>query len=180
MNKIKLDIVNENLYYEKLENGLDVYIIRKKEFNSNYVTFLTKFGGLDLEFIPIKENKMVKMPAGIAHFLEHKLFEQKEGLRVHDFYKKSGTYVNAMTGYKRTKYIFKGPSNFNENLLFLLNFVQTPFITDENVLKEKGIILQEEKMSKDDNNRVFNELIMKNIYKNTRFVYLIYIYILNN
>ena len=164
MRIIDLDVVNEKLLYEKLDNGLDVYIIRKKDFNSNYATFTTKFGGLDIEFVPINEKEYVKMPTGIAHFLEHKLFEQEKEPQVHDFYKQSGTYVNAMTGYKRTKYIFDGPSNFRNNLLFLLNYVQSPYFTDENIEKEKGIIIEEAKLCLDDKSRLFHETIMKNLY----------------
>lgn len=169
MKRIKLDIVNENLFYEKLDNGLEVYIIRKKDYNSSCVTFVTNFGGLDLEFIPINEDKMVEMPSGIAHFLEHKLFEQEKGDTVHEYYKKSGCYVNAMTGYKKTKFIFNGPSNFKNNLDFLLDFVQSPYFTDKNVEKEKGIILEEAYMCMDDKNRLFNETIMKNLYNSIRF-----------
>ncbi len=165
MKEIKLDLVDEKLIYEKLENGLEVYIVRKKDFNSNYASFISKFGGLDIEFIPIGEKEFVKMPAGIAHFLEHKLFEQEKEPQVHDFYKQSGTYVNAMTGYKRTKYIFSGPSNFKENLNFLLDYVQSPYFTDENIEKEKGIIIEEAKMCLDDKSRLFSETIMKNLYK---------------
>lgn len=164
MKTIKLDIVNEKIYYEKLKNGLEVYISYQRDFNNNYACFLTKFGGLDTEFIPINEKEMVKMPSGIAHFLEHKLFEQKEGSTVHDFYKKSGTYVNASTNYKTTRYIFSGPNNFEKNLNFLLDFVQSPYFTDGNVKKEKGIILEEENMTKDDPNRLFFETIYKNLF----------------
>lgn len=165
MKEIKIDLVDEKIVYDKLENGLEVYIIRKKDFNSNYASFISKFGGLDIEFIPIGEKEFVKMPAGIAHFLEHKLFEQEKDPQVHDFYKQSGTYVNAMTGYKRTKYIFNGPNNFKENLIFLLDYVQSPYFTDENIEKEKGIIIEEAKMCMDDKNRLFHETIMKNLYK---------------
>ncbi len=165
MKVIRLELVNEKLVYEKLDNGLDVYIIRKKDFNSNYASFISNFGGLDIEFIPIDEKEYVTMPAGIAHFLEHKLFEQEKNPQVHEFYKKSGTYVNAMTGYKRTKYIFKGPSNFKNNLEFLLDFVQSPYFTDENIEKEKGIITEEARMCLDDKSRLFHETIMKNLYK---------------
>ena len=169
MKYIDLDIVNEKILYDKLDNGLDVYIIRKKDFNLNFASFITKFGGIDIEFIPIDEKEYVKMPAGIAHFLEHKLFEQEKDPQVHEFYKKSGTYVNAMTGYKRTKYIFKGPSNFKENLEYLLDFVQSPYFTDKNIEKEKGIIIEEANMCLDDKNRLFNETIMKNLYKEVPF-----------
>lgn len=164
MNKIKLDIVDEYLFYEKLENGLDVYLIKKNNFHTSFASFITNFGGLDTEFIPIDEDKMIKVPSGIAHFLEHKLFEQENGESVHEFYNKSGTYVNAMTGYKTTKYIFKGNKNFKNNLLFLLDFVQNPYFTDENVLKEKGIILEEARMDLDNPNRKFNEVILKNLF----------------
>ena len=115
MKKIKLNVVNENLYYEKIENGLEIYLIKKENFNTSYACFCTNFGGIDVEFIPINEKEYVKMPSGIAHFLEHKLFEQKNGESVHDFYKKSGTYVNAFTNYKYTKYIFNGANNFINN-----------------------------------------------------------------
>ena len=165
MKTINLDLVDEKILYDKLDNGLEVYIVRKKDFNSNYASFISKFGGLDIEFVPIGEKDFVKMPAGIAHFLEHKLFEQEKDPQVHDFYKQSGTYVNAMTSYKRTKYIFNGPNNFKNNLNFLLDYVQNPYFTDENIEKEKGIIIEEAKMCLDDKNRLFHETIMKNLYK---------------
>lgn len=164
MKTIKLDIIDENIYYDKLDNGLEIYLIKKEKFNSSFVSFLTNFGGLDLEFIPINEDKMVKMPSGIAHFLEHKLFEQENGESVHDFYNKSGAYVNAMTGYKKTRYIFKGSNNFKENLNYLLDYVQSPYFTDKNVEKEKGIILEEARMDLDNPDVKFRETIFKNLY----------------
>ena len=164
MRTINLDIIDEKIYYDKLDNGLEIYLIKKEQFNSSYATFLTDFGGLDLEFIPINEDKMVKMPSGIAHFLEHKLFEQEDGESVHEFYNKSGSYVNAMTGYKNTRYIFKGSNNFKENLNYLLDYVQSPYFTDENVLKEKGIILEEARMDLDNPDVIFRDTIFKNLY----------------
>lgn len=164
MKTIKLDVIDEKIYYEKLSNGLEVYISYQKNFVNNFACFLTKFGGLDIEFIPAGEKEMVKMPSGIAHFLEHKLFEQEEGSTVHEFYKKSGTYVNASTSFKNTRYIFSGPNNFEENLEFLLDFVQKPYFTDSNVKKEKGIILEEENMTKDNPNRLFFETVNKNLF----------------
>lgn len=165
MKTIKLDVINENIYYEKLDNGLEVYVSYQKDFYNNFACFLTKFGGLDVEFIPVNEDKMIKVPSGIAHFLEHKLFEQKDEPTVHEFYKKSGTYVNASTNYKTTRYIFSGPNNFNKNLEFLLDFVQEPYFTDSNIEKEKGIILEEESMTKDNPDRLFFETINKNLFK---------------
>ena len=167
MEKIRLDIVNETVYYEKLDNGLDVYVLKKDNFHSSYATFMTNFGGKDVEFIPINEDKMVKMPSGIAHFLEHKLFEQESGESVHEFYKKSGSYVNAMTSYRSTKYIFKGPKNFKENLNYLLDYVQSPYFTDGNVEKEKGIILEEARMDLDNSYRLFSEAVLKNLFRSS-------------
>ena len=167
MEKIRLDIVNETVYYEKLDNGLDVYVLKKDNFHSSFATFMTNFGGKDVEFIPINEDKMVKMPSGIAHFLEHKLFEQESGESVHEFYKKSGSYVNAMTSYRSTKYIFKGPKNFKENLNYLLDYVQSPYFTDKNVEKEKGIILEEARMDLDNPYRLFSEAVLKNLFRSS-------------
>ena len=164
MKTIKLEIINEKIYYEKLKNGLEIYVSYQKDFNNNFACFLTNFGGLDIEFIPDGKDKMVMMPSGIAHFLEHKLFEQENGSSVHEFYKKSGTYVNAMTNYKTTRYIFSGPNNFDKNLEFLLDFVQKPYFTNSNVEKEKGIILEEQSMTKDDPDRLFYETIYKNLF----------------
>ena len=164
MKTINLNIIDEKIYYDKLDNGLEIYMIKKEQFNSSYAVFYTNFGGLDLEFIPINEEKMVEMPSGIAHFLEHKLFEQESGESVHEFYNKSGTYVNAMTGYKQTRYIFKGSNNFKENLNYLLDYVQSPYFTDENVLKEKGIILEEARMDLDNPDVKFRDTIFKNLF----------------
>ena len=71
MKTINLDLINEKIYYEKLDNGLEIYASYQKNFNNNLACFLTNFGGIDIEFIPINEEDMVKMPSGIAHFLEH-------------------------------------------------------------------------------------------------------------
>ena len=164
MKTINIEIVNEKLYYEKLDNGLEIYLIRKKDFITSHAVFLTNFGGLDTSFIPINEKDMITVPSGIAHFLEHKLFEQEEGDKVFDFYKKTGSYVNATTGYKDTRFFFNSSKNFKENLSFLLDFVQKPYFTDENVEKEKGIILEEAMMSLDNPNRKFGQSIYHSLY----------------
>ena len=112
MRVINLKKVKEKIFYEKLENGLDVYIVKKENFKTNSVRFFTNFGGLDLEFIPNKEKEMVKMPSGIAHFLEHKLFETNSRVKVDEFFQKNGSYINAFTNYKKTCYHFKCNKNF--------------------------------------------------------------------
>ena len=169
MKTINLNIVNEKIYYDKLDNGLEIYISYNKDYKNNYVSYLTNFGGFDTEFIPYGQSEMIKVPTGIAHFLEHKLFEQEDGESVHDYYKKTGTYDNASTGPKVTKYIINGPFNFKENLRFLLKYVNSPYFTDENVEKEKGIILEEENMGKDNPNRLFFETIRKNLFNSKSY-----------
>ncbi len=167
MEKININIVDEPLYYEKLENGLEVYMIPKNNVKNIYATFTTRFGSKDDEFVPINENKMVKVPLGIAHFLEHKMFEQEDGIDPFTFYSKSGTSANAHTSFFNTTYEFSGPNNFLENLKYLLDFVQKPYLTPQNIEKEKGIIIQELKMYLDDPFWVLYDGIRNNIfYKN--------------
>ncbi|MBE6153733.1 MAG: insulinase family protein [Firmicutes bacterium] len=150
MKEINIDIVNEKLFYEKLDNGLEIYMVPNKKVKNIYATFTTRYGSIHDEFIPIGENKMVKVPLGIAHFLEHKMFEQEDGIDPFNFFSKSGADSNAHTSLKNTTYEFTGPNKFLENLEFLLDFVQHPYLTDENIEKEKGIIEQELKMYMDD------------------------------
>ncbi len=149
MKKIKINNLNEILYYDKLTNGLEVYMIPKLKLKNIYVTFNTKYGSVHNQFVPPGKKKMIKVPNGIAHFLEHKLFEQEDGVDPFVFYGNNGAEVNAFTSYFNTSYLFNGPNHFKENLTFLLDYVQKPYFTDENVNKEKGIIEQEIKMYDD-------------------------------
>lgn len=164
MQKIKIEKLDLNLYYEKLTNGLEIYIIPKNNCNNIYATFSTKFGSNIIEFIPINENKMIKVNDGIAHFLEHKLFEQKNSIDPFTFYSENGADANANTNQKRTTYLFSGASNIKENLNYLLDYVQEPYFTDKNVNKEKGIITQEIKMYQDDPDTVMYENVIKNCF----------------
>lgn len=147
--KTKLVKMDLDLYYEKLDNGLEVYIIPKDNVNSVYVTFSTKYGSIQDEFIPYDRTSMTKFPLGIAHFLEHKLFEQKDGVDPFTFYSERGCDANANTSNYKTTYLFSGTKFLNENLNYLLDYVQDPYFTDENVEKEKGIIEQEIRMYDD-------------------------------
>ena len=141
MKKITINKINEDIYYEKLDNGMDVYLYINNNIHNNYVTFTTKYGSVYNEFK--YNNKMKKVPNGIAHFLEHKVFVQKDGLQPEEFYAKSGAMTNAYTTFKNTTYLFSGPDNIYDNISYLLDFVQDLYITDENVESEKGIITQE-------------------------------------
>lgn len=131
-----------------LDNGLSVYIMEKKGFKSSYAVFGTKYGSVDTRFSANGE-EMREVPAGIAHFLEHKLFENEDGDTFARF-AKTGAYANAFTSFDRTCYLFSCSNNFEENLAILLDFVQSPYFTPETVAKEQGIIGQEIRMYEDN------------------------------
>ena len=166
MKKINIEKFDLDLYYEKLDNGLEVYVIPKNNCNNIYATFSTKFGSNNIEFVPIGEKKMIKVNDGIAHFLEHKLFEQKDGIDPFTFYSENGADANANTNQKKTTYLFSGSSNIEENLNYLLDYVQEPYFTDKNVEKEKGIITQEIKMYQDDPDTMMYESLISNCFIN--------------
>ncbi len=149
MKKTKLEQFDLDLYSETLDNGLLINIIPKTNVNNIYVTFSTKYGSVHDEFIPIDRNNFYKVPMGVAHFLEHKVFEQEDGMDPFTKFSSNGADANANTSNYKTTYLFSGPSNLSDNLNFLLDFVQAPYFTDENVEKEKGIIAQELKMIHD-------------------------------
>lgn len=140
--------VNETLYFEELPNGLKVYILPKKGFQKTYATFSTKYGSIDNHFRVEGGNEM-RVPDGIAHFLEHKMFEEPTG-DIFAAFASQGASANAFTSFDRTTYLFTATSSIMENLQTLLDFVQNPYFTDENVEKEKGIIGQEIKMYQDN------------------------------
>ena len=152
MKKIVNEVLREEVYYEKLENGLDVYFMPKLGFTKKYAVLATNYGSNDLEFIPIGENEKIRVNEGIAHFLEHKMFEQPDGGNAFDKFSMYGASANAFTNFTMTAYLFTATEKFYESLENLIDYVQTPHFTDENVEKEKGIIEQEIKMYNDDPN----------------------------
>lgn len=165
MKKTKINNFEEDFYYEKLDNGLEIYMV-PLPYKKNYFAFFgTKFGGIDLEFKV--DNETYKVPSGVAHFLEHKLFEQDEN--PFQFYSKTGTDVNASTSYNYTGYYFVGNESFYSNLTYLLNWITNFNITDEEVEKEKGIILEEARMYLDNPSRVLTEKIKENILINSNY-----------
>lgn len=161
MKKTNIENLKLELYEEKLENGLEIYIVPKNNCNNIYATFSTKYGSNNDEFVPIGEKKMKRFPLGIAHFLEHKMFEMEDGRDPFEIYSNNGADANANTSNYKTTYLFSGPEFFEENINFLLDYVQQPYFTDENVEKEKGIITQEIKMYQDD---PYSVLYEKGIY----------------
>ncbi|MFJ7950597.1 EF-P 5-aminopentanol modification-associated protein YfmH [Lysinibacillus sp. NPDC096418] len=142
MKTIEFKQLDETLYYEKLENGLDVYILPKKGFSKTFVTFTTKYGSIDRTFVPIGETEAITVPDGIAHFLEHKMFEKEDG-DVFQKFSEYGASANAFTSFTRTAYLFSSTDHIYKSTETLLNFVQEPYFTEATVNKEKGIIGQE-------------------------------------
>jgi predicted Zn-dependent peptidase len=148
MQQIEHPQLKETLYHEQLPNGLEVYLLPKPGFFKTYATFTTRYGSIDNHFQPPGEEE-IKVPDGIAHFLEHKMFEEEDG-DVFTRFSKQGASANAFTSFDRTAYLFSATDQIKENLMTLIDFVQRPYFTDENVEKEKGIIGQEIRMY-DDN-----------------------------
>ncbi len=145
------DRIKEKILFEELESGLKVFFMPKPGFTKKYAMFSTHYGSIDNKFIPIGESEPITVPEGIAHFLEHKLFEEEEA-NIFDQFSKLGANVNAYTNFNQTAYLFYTTDNFYDGLELLIKFVQSPYLTDDNVEKEKGIIAQEIKMY-DDNPR---------------------------
>ena len=169
MEKIKLKDINEDIYYEKLNNGLEVYLYNKDNVHTNYVTFTTKYGSIYNEFVPIGENKMTSFPKGIAHFLEHKVFVQKDDPQPMEFFAKSGSICNAYTTFRNTTYLFYATENLEENINYLLDYVQDIYLTPESVESEKGIIAEEIHMYEDRPNEVLIEKTRLNSLNNNPY-----------
>ena len=150
----------EVLYNKKHSSGLNIYIMPRKDYSSCYAIFGTKYGSVDSEFIVPGEDEVTKVPDGIAHYLEHKLFDQPDGTNVFDSFSRFGGNANAFTSFNMTAYLFSSTSNFVENLKVLMDYVQKPYFTAESVQKEQGIIGQEINMYDDNPGwRVFFNLL---------------------
>ena len=150
MKIIESSKIKEKAYIEKLENGMDVIIIPKKNAIKKYVIWGTHFGSIDNHFIMPTTGEEVYIPDGVAHFLEHKMFEQPNGTNSLDTLMALGIDANAYTSNDHTAYLFECTDNFYEGLDELMDYVQHPYFTEENVEKEKGIIGQEIGMYDDD------------------------------
>lgn len=142
MNKQSYQDIEETIHSKKLDNGLTVMLLRKPEMSKTYSLFSTKYGSIDQTFIPIGEKEMVTVPDGVAHFLEHKLFE-KEDRDVFADFGRQGASPNAYTSFTNTAYLFSATDNIEQNVETLIDFVQDPYFSEQSVEKEKGIIAQE-------------------------------------
>ncbi len=142
--------IKEKVYIEQLENGLTIMLVPKATTNKKYVMWATHFGSVDNHFIMPETKEEVYVPDGVAHFLEHKMFEQESGKNSLDTLMALGVDANAYTTNNHTAYLFETTEHFMEALDELMDYVQHPYFTDENVEKEKGIIGQEIGMYDDD------------------------------
>lgn len=159
MSKITGKFLQNEYYQIQHSSGLTIMIYPKEESSTSYAVLGTKYGSIDNCFQRSDENRAERVPEGIAHYLEHKLFENEEGDAFERF-AKTGANANAFTSFDSTCYLFSSTEKFYESLEILLDFVQDPYFTAETVAKEQGIISQEIKMYEDDPNWrvVFNHL----------------------
>ena len=163
--EIKNDLLGEKYYKIKHTSGLTIYVFPKENYSTAYAVFGTKYGSIDTIFKKAGDEKFTEIPEGIAHFLEHKLFESEE-LDAFERFAKTGASANAYTSFDKTCYLFSCSGNFKENLDILLDFVRHPYFTQQTVEKEQGIIGQEIRMYRDvpDWRVLFNLLCA--MYKN--------------
>ncbi|MFQ3782115.1 pitrilysin family protein [Staphylococcus saprophyticus] len=139
--------IDERVFEAELNNGLKLFIIPKKGFQKTFVTYTTKFGSLDNKFKPHGSDTFVTVPDGVAHFLEHKLFENDDDSEdLFTAFAEDNAQVNAFTSFDRTSYLFSATDHVERNIKRLLTMVESPYFTKETVDKEKGIIAEEIKM----------------------------------
>lgn len=158
-------LLNETKYTQTLDNGLEVIIIPKAGYKRTFAVFATKYGSLVNRFVPYGEKDYIDVPLGIAHFLEHKMFEMPDGTDATELFAELGLDSNAATSYNMTAYLFSGTSNIVKGINLLLDFVQTPYFTDESIEREQGIIDQELKMYMDNPADNLHLGLMENMFK---------------
>ena len=146
---IKNELLGEEYYETDHASGLKIFVMEKPDYSGAFAMFGTKYGSVDTCFRIKGEENYTSVPEGIAHFLEHKLFESEE-LDAFERFAKTGASANAFTSFDRTCYLFQCSDNYKENLEILLDFVKAPYFTEETVQKEQGIIGQEIRMYQDD------------------------------
>ena len=156
--------LDQDFYTFTLDNGLKVYLVPYHNKKNYYAILGCKYGSKDIEFKV--DNKDIKTPFGTAHFLEHKMFEMENGLDPFKFFSKSGVNTNASTTFDNTRYYIWGINDLETNLSYLLDFVYTPYFTEENVEKEKGIIKEEILMYEDDPEWAMDDEMRKNLFYN--------------
>lgn len=168
MKEISNKLLNEKYFIHTLENGLKVIFFPKPEFKRSYAMLTVKYGSLNQEFVI--NNQLIQTPKGVAHFLEHKMFEMPNDVDASTIFAELGADVNAYTTYENTSYYFSTVTNFYESLELLLDFVQTPCFIEESVESEKLIIEQEIMSSLDRAGSVAFHGILKNLFKENKII----------
>lgn len=169
MHKINVEIndkLNEKVYRTKLSNGLDIYICKKENYERKVGLFGTKYGSLISDFVDSSSNKRVNVPNGIAHFLEHKLFEMEDENAL-DLFSRIGVDSNAYTSYDQTVFYFETVDKFEDSIKLLIKLIKEPYFTVENVEKEQGIISQEILMGEDDPDYILYFKTLEALYLNS-------------
>lgn len=161
MKAIEYEKLGETLWHGVLENGLNIYVLPKKGFNKKYAFFAANYGGCDRRFQV--NGQWTDTPAGIAHYLEHKMFDMPYGSAMNRL-TENGASPNAFTSNGITGYLFSCTDGFETNLHTLLEYVSTPYFTDESVAKEQGIIGQEIRMGEDNPSRAVLNNLLKALY----------------
>ena len=156
--------IGESVYREALPNGLEICVVPKPGYAKKYAFFATRYGGMDTRFQ--LDGKWLDTPAGIAHYLEHKMFDTKEGNALQEL-AKNGAEPNAFTSNAMTGYYFDSTEHFEENLEILLSFVSIPYFTEESVAKEQGIIGQEIRMIEDNPDWQIYTRMMQALYQSS-------------
>ena len=164
MNKVFYENIGETVLSDVSKSGLRVFVIPKEGYKKTYALLATDFGSVDRHFT--LEGKEVSVPDGIAHFLEHKMFEQEDGGNAFDEFAKYGANANAYTSFEMTGYLFSTAQSWESCLSHLLSYVYSPYFTDENVSKEQGIIAQEIKMYDDSPQWSVFFGMLRALYKN--------------
>ncbi len=161
MKKFNFNNLNQDVYYFTLENGFKVYLVPFANKKNFYAVLGTRYGSQDIDFSCSHD---IHSPYGLAHFLEHKMFEQEDGIDPFKVFAKTGISANASTTFDNTRYYIWGVNELLENLSFLLDFVFSPYFTDSNVSKEKGIIKEEILMYEDDTSWALDDTLRKNMF----------------
>ncbi len=159
-------LLKEKIYQTTLSNGLRLIVIPKKGFTKQFAMYATNYGSNDIKFVPVGGNEPVEVPLGIAHFLEHKMFDNPNGENVFELFAKYGASPNAFTDNNMTAYYFVSTDDFYENLHILIDYVNSPHFTKESVEKEKGIIGQEITMYDDMDSWVIYRNMLQALYIN--------------
>ena len=162
MNKQYYPELDETLFTRRLENGLTVCVVPRKGFSKKMAYFVTDYGSIHTDFV--LEGKVYHAPAGVAHYLEHKMFDLPGNRDVSAEFAGMGAMTNAFTSYDMTAYYFSCTENFENCLKLLLEFVSTPYFTEESVEKERGIIDQEIGMNLDSPDSMIFDNLMEALY----------------